>query len=83
MQEFLICEMYCIITNNINYTVRIYLRLFSYTVSKFNTPYFSTFLKVENSVRLLNHCQENLLFFYNKVRWFHFVVSRANREYTI
>lgn len=64
MQEFLICEMYCIITNNINYTVRIYLRLFSYILSKFNTPYFSTFLKVENSVQLLNHCQENLFSFF-------------------
>lgn len=53
MQDILICKMYCIITNNVNCTLRIYLRPFLYIPSKFDTPYFSTFLKVENSVQLL------------------------------
>lgn len=53
MQEIVMCHMYYIVTNNVNYTLRIYLRPFLYIPGKLDTPYCLTFLKVENSVQLL------------------------------
>lgn len=53
MQEILICKMYYIFTNNINYNIKDLSQTFFMCRNKFDTHYFSIFLKVENAAQLL------------------------------